>query len=824
MVENVPANIDQLRFFNLFKLLLICGGPSPERGISLNSTRSIYDNIGYSKCLEVKVIFVGCNLKKYFVDEGFLYSNTTSDFDFKIASECEEISENAFVKVLKDSDLVFPIIHGKYGEDGILQKILEENNVKFVASGSNACEKMYNKKNAENHILKEYHFGSVPKLFLDKNSNVEEQIKKFFQKNNIEEAVIKPIEGGSSFGVEYIFGTTNAIDISNRMLKEKYSIVVEKYCKGKEFTVVILQNSNGEPISLIPTEIEIKNNSMQRMPRQQIEKLCNCEDKLFTTRRKYLPTNETYYYTPPRFLKKNVKKIREQTAKLFKLIGAKDFLRIDGWILENNSIYYSDFNPISGMEQNSFIFQQGSKIGFTHNQMINYILKNSAKRQKISFPETKKENNSKKRINVLLGGVTSERQVSLMSGSNVWLKLLNSKIYKPYPYLITQKDGEFKVLELSYDLVLNHTVEEIIYHHAYLKDEEYENNLIKEIRKNLGILNENTFLKKTSKDYITLDEFIENSKKQDAYVFLGLHGGFGEDGSIQKLLEDADLSFNGSGSKTSVVCMDKYLTGKIVDGLNLPNFRTAKKISTKIDDLIEVVRHDKAEEYWENLTEKIGKKQIVIKPQCDGCSTGVVILTNENELKSYVQFFIDNIDIAQAGTFKMHDGQITIGITSKNVIFEEYIIVDKLEIIEGKILYNSPVRWIELTVGVLEKQGEYHAMNPSITIAKSGVLSLEEKFQGGTGVNITPPPEYIISKELTHLIRSRMEDIAKACEIKDYCRIDIFANNTTKEIIVIEINTLPGLSPSTVLFQQAAKEIPTMNPTKLLEHIVSKVC
>ena len=67
-----------------------------------------------------------------------------------------------------------------------------------------------------------------------------------------------------------------------------------------------------------------------------------------------------------------------------------------------------------------------------------------------------------------------------------------------------------------------------------------------------------------------------------------------------------------------------------------------------------------------------------------------------------------------------------------------------------------------------------------------------------------------------------MEIIAKACGIKDYCRIDIFANNETKEIIVIEINTLPGLSPSTVLFQQGAKESPALSPTALLEKIISK--
>ncbi len=800
---------------------MICGGPSPERGISLNSTRSIYDNIGNSKDIDVKVIFIDCNLNKYFVDKTFLYSNTTSDFDFKIASECEAIDEKNFIEVLKESDLVFPIMHGQYGEDGTLQKILEKNNIKFVASGSKACRKMYNKFNAENEILKEYDFTSVPKLFLNKQSNISDKIKQFFTENKIDEAVIKPTEGGSSIGVEYVNGAAHAINTANEMLKEQSAVVLEQYCKGQEFTVIILQNKNGEPVSLIPTEIEIKNNSMQRMPEQQREKINDCNNMLFTTRRKYLPTNETHYYIPPRFSKENISKICEQAAKLFKLAGAKDFLRIDGWLLENGEIYFSDFNPISGMEQNSFIFQQGAKVGFTHHQLIDYILNNSAKHQNIDYPKTQKEKSDKKHVNILLGGITSERQVSLMSGSNVWLKLLNSEIYEPHPHLITMKDGEFKVLELPYDLVLNHTVEEIIYQHATPKDEQYESALIHEILEKLGVQGKEIF-KKTSNEYVTLNEFIENCKKQDAYVFLGLHGGFGEDGHIQKLLENAGTRFNGSGSETSHLCMDKYLTGKVVDGLNIPEFRTAKKISTDIKDLIKVVQENKTEEYWNKLIEKIGGNKIVIKPQTDGCSTGVVILTSKEELKSYVEFFISGIDIAPARTFKMHDGQITIGITNEKLIFEEYINVDKLEITNNKILYDSPVKWIELTLGVLEKQGKYHALNPSITIAKSGVLSLEEKFQGGTGVNITPPPEYLIKPSLIQKLKDSTQKLAEKVGIRDYCRIDAFANNATDEIIIIEINTLPGLSPSTVLFQQGAKETQPLHPKALLEYIISE--
>jgi len=415
----------------------------------------------------------------------------------------------------------------------------------------------------------------------------------------------------------------------------------------------------------------------------------------------------------------------------------------------------------------------------------------------------------------LLGGITSERQVSLMSGSNVWLKLLNSKLYEPHPYLLTSQNNKLKVLPLSYDIILNHTVEEIIYQHNMKKKYEPEKSLVSIVRENLGLEEE------TSGDYISIEEFIENSKSQNAYVFLGLHGGSGEDGRIQKLLEDSKLKFNGSGSQASKICMDKYRTGEIVDSLSLPNLRTARKISISVEELVQEASEEKVHNFWESLTEKLGSSKAVVKPQCDGCSTGVIVLSSEEELKNYVGFLAEKIDTAPPGSFKMHSGQLSIGVHNKQFLLEEYIEVDKIVISNNKIVYSEPVKWIELTIGVIENGSSYHALNPSITIADSGVLSLEEKFQGGMGVNITPPPECIINSKLIEKLKSYVEKLCEKVNIKDYCRIDVFVNNTSGEIIIIEINTLPALSPSTVLFQQAGKEVPPMNPLKLLEKIIS---
>jgi D-alanine-D-alanine ligase-like ATP-grasp enzyme len=114
------------------------------------------------------------------------------------------------------------------------------------------------------------------------------------------------------------------------------------------------------------------------------------------------------------------------------------------------------------------------------------------------------------------------------------------------------------------------------------------------------------------------------------------------------------------------------------------------------------------------------------------------------------------------------------------------------------------------------------ALNPSITVASGDVLTVEEKFQGGTGVNITPPPQDFVSTEVCAEAKRRIEMVAKVLGIGGYARIDAFLKIATGEILVIEANSLPGLTPSTVIFHQALSENPPLYPRAFLERIISQ--
>src|SRR3990167_11123700 len=121
------------------KIALLTGGPSLERGISLNSARSVLDHLSGDD-IEIVPIYFDYKKRAYKISSAELYSNTPSDFDFKLTQNFSPLTQKSLIKILKSVDLVFPAMHGPFGEDGEIQKFLEKNGISFVGSGSEACK------------------------------------------------------------------------------------------------------------------------------------------------------------------------------------------------------------------------------------------------------------------------------------------------------------------------------------------------------------------------------------------------------------------------------------------------------------------------------------------------------------------------------------------------------------------------------------------------------------------------------------------------------------------------------------------------------------
>lgn len=257
------------------------------------------------------------------------------------------------------------------------------------------------------------------------------------------------------------------------------------------------------------------------------------------------------------------------------------------------------------------------------------------------------------------------------------------------------------------------------------------------------------------------------------FVFIALHGGEGENGCIQGTLEMLHIPYNGSSVLTSALCINKHETNRFLRarGFESPKGYLLAKKEYAAD----------IEKALEHILKEI-PLPVIIKPHDDGCSFMVNKAENKQELA-------DALD-----RFFRQDKQFA--------------------------LIEECISGMELTVGCIGNE-QAHALPPSKIVSASSVLSLEEKFLPGAGENQTPAP---LPAQTLRFIQDQVEQIYSAVNCKGYARIDCFYQTAEQSptgherVVCIEINTLPGMTPATVLFHQAAEL--GISPAELIDQII----
>ncbi|MHB9096629.1 MAG: D-alanine--D-alanine ligase family protein [Syntrophales bacterium] len=319
----------------------------------------------------------------------------------------------------------------------------------------------------------------------------------------------------------------------------------------------------------------------------------------------------------------------------------------------------------------------------------------------------------KLRVGIIMGGLSSEKEVSLESGRNIFSKI-DRRSYDPVPIFM---DGRAALWEIPLKLLMRNSTSDI------------EEDLRAE----------------------AVPIPYESLKTRVDVAFLGLHGKYGEDGCMQGLLELLGVPYTGSGVLASAIGMDKYVSRRILEisGIDVP--RT-----------IPVPRRE-----WDANPETVVGRIIreigfpcIVKPCREGCSTAVTKVVAPEGLSGAVEdaFAWDNLVLAE-------------------------------EFLTG----------MEVTCGVLGVDAP-EALTPSETIPTDDVLSLEDKFLYGQGENKTPAR---LPAEQIEKVRETAVGTFRALNLKGYARIDMFVRPDGR-VAVLEPNTLPGMTPSTVLFHQAA--------------------
>ena len=566
------------------------------------------------------------------------------------------------------------------------------------------------------------------------------------------------------------------------------TVMIESFIEGKEFSCIVLEDTdnNGKAIALPPTEI-----------RKGIE--------LFDYRSKYLP-GLSRKITPIDASDKDINSIRIECERLFSELCFDVYARIDGFLSKDGSVFLNDPNTTSGMMPSSFFFHQAAEIGLNPSQFLTYIIRTSLQKRiknskgagvyesllaklDLSLENEKNETHTKIPVAVVLGGFSSERHISVESGRNIFEKLASSEKYAPIPVFLTGSNDKHIMHKIPINVLLKDNADDIKDKINNWKIHPIISEIIEECKTITSkYCNTQSLLEPKN---ITYSDLAQEVKQ----VFIALHGRPGEDGAIQSELEKVGLSYNGSGKESSATTIDKYKTNEIL----LQNgFLVAKHcLITKQD--------------WESNKDTIKQKiqteyayPIIAKPVDDGCSSAVKKIKDYEELEAFATLIFRNeveFDSRSANILHIKDKE---EFPQKQVL-----------LIEELISKNDASHFLEVTGGMLTKfnknnEIEYEVFEASESLAVGDVLSLEEKFLAGQGQNITPARYSRIENErrkISETVKQTLGKAAKVLNIIGYCRIDAFVriyNPDKIEVIFIEVNSLPGMTPATCIYHQAA--------------------
>ncbi|MAU58656.1 MAG: D-alanine--D-alanine ligase [Flavobacteriaceae bacterium] len=297
---------------------ILCGGFSSEKEISFKSGLNVLNNLSEKLWASYLIKF---NNNKWYVEdkEEKKYTFFINDFSFN--------KNDLKIKF----DVIFNAIHGPPGENGQIISFIELINIPYTGSNSYSSALTYNKRDCLS-ILKNYGINSSKNYYLDQDQKINE--------DEIVKSVglpcfVKANRSGSSFGIYKVYKKTELAISIKKAFKEDSQLIIEKALKGREFSVGVYRLNN--EIKVLPiTEIISEND-------------------FFDYSAKYEGKSEEI--TPAKLDYKNIKRLKELSIRIFKILNLRGFTRSE-FIIENNIPYLLDINTVPGLTKESILPKQ----------------------------------------------------------------------------------------------------------------------------------------------------------------------------------------------------------------------------------------------------------------------------------------------------------------------------------------------------------------------------------------------------------------------------------------------------------------------------------
>lgn len=343
------------------KLGVIFGGMSTEHYVSITSGTSVIKNLNKEK-YEIYPIYIDKDGKWY------EYSKKVSEID--ILQVGEEIEEKVLIsnpiEYLQECDVIFPVLHGLYGEDGTIQGMLEilkkpyvgckvlssslcmdkaYAKIIFEKAGINQAKYVYVKKENENYVYVDNNFNEE-KCSLEEISNIVEEKLSY-------PVFVKPSNSGSSVGIKKAHNKEELIDSVKYAGEFDRKILIEENINGREVECAVLGNEDARASC--------------------VGEILPAED-FYTFDAKY--KNAESRVVMPAEIPENIsEEIRKTAIKAFKAADCTGLSRVDFFIENNtNRVIINEINTLPGFTQISMYPKLWEKMGVNYSELLDKLI------------------------------------------------------------------------------------------------------------------------------------------------------------------------------------------------------------------------------------------------------------------------------------------------------------------------------------------------------------------------------------------------------------------------------------------------------------------
>lgn len=325
------ASRDTLVIMRHVRVAVLRGGPSNEYDVSMKS---------------------GANVLKALDELGYI----TKDI---VITRKGEWLENGRVRkpehALESVDTVFIALHGSYGEDGTVQRLLQTYRIPFTGSNALSSNIAFNKVLTKDTVRSSgISLPAHHKLTSDDISRLHIIVPELNQMLG-EELFVKPIAGGSSLGASYVSNQDLLLERLGELLRDYGEVMVEEYIRGKEATVAVLENFREQPLYVLPV----------------VEIVPPAEDPIFSYENKY--NGKTNEICPGRFSYHEKAKLEDSARRIHEVLRCDHYSRSD-FIIRNGEVYFLEINTLPGLTSESLLPKAAAAIGLSYNELIDHLV------------------------------------------------------------------------------------------------------------------------------------------------------------------------------------------------------------------------------------------------------------------------------------------------------------------------------------------------------------------------------------------------------------------------------------------------------------------